>query len=93
MPICGPKVALFGVILSAWGVVQLAVTGLLFHVRSVALIEDVGLGPDGSYQTPEALSTDIDVKYGAGALNCWIAALLYLATLCFSAQQFYQASI
>jgi hypothetical protein len=36
------------------------------------------------------LSNDIDVKYDAGAINCWIGALLYVATFCLSAQQFYQ---
>ncbi len=65
------------------------VAGVLFHLRSASLIEDVGLKTYGSYTNPEELSTDIEVKYEAGALNCWIAALLYLATFCFSAQQFY----
>ena len=65
-------------------------TGVLFHLCSASLIEDVGLKTDGSYTNPDELSTDIEVKYEAGALNCWIAALLYLATFCFSAQQFYQ---
>merc|ERR1719427_1466125 len=35
------------------------------------------------------LRTDMDKGYQQNALNCWIAALLYLVTLCVSAQQFW----
>lgn len=42
-----------------------------------------------TYTDPAALANDINVKFEQGALNCWIAALLYLATFCISAQQFY----
>merc|ERR1719244_2291394 len=35
------------------------------------------------------LRTDMDKGYQQNAMNCWIAALLYLVTLCFSAQQFW----
>merc|ERR1719391_826920 len=37
----------------------------------------------------DRLRTDMDKGYQQNALNCWIAALLYLVTLCFSAQQFW----
>ena len=32
---------------------------------------------------------EIENKYEQGALNCWIAALMYVATLCVSVQQFW----
>ena len=65
-------------------------TGVLFHFRAAAFIDDVGLKGDGQYSTLEELSNDIDVKYETGAMNCWIGALIYLVTFCLSMQQFYQ---
>merc|ERR1719452_258339 len=41
------------------------------------------------YTDMNALRTDMDKGYQQNALNCWIAALLYLVTLCVSAQQFW----
>ena len=64
--------------------------GVLFHYRSVALIEDIGLKADGAYSSPDEFLNDVDVKYAAGAINCWIGTLIYVATFCLSAQQFYQ---
>ena len=87
MPICGPKLSAFGLVLSVWGIAQLALTGVLFHNRSVALIQDVVL--EESYTSKSQLLIDIDTRYDASALNCWIAALMYVATLCVSAQQFW----
>jgi len=87
MPICGQKLSTFGLVLSVWGILQLAITGALFHNRSVALIQDVFL--EESYETKSQLINDIEARYDANALNCWIAALMYIATLCVSAQQFW----
>ena len=88
MPLCGPKLSAFGLVLSIWGIVQLALTGVLFHNRSVALIEDVFL--EESYNSKSQLLLDIDTRYDASALNCLIAALMYIVTLCVSAQQFWK---
>ena len=33
MVVCGPKTSTFGLVLSIWGILQLAVTGLLYHYR------------------------------------------------------------
>lgn len=89
MPLCGPKVSTVGVVLSIWGVVQLALTGIFFHARSVALIEDIGTEEDKIFHSSDQLLSSIEVKYEQSALNCWIAALLYVATFCVSAQQFW----
>ena len=56
-------------------------------LKSVALIEDIKL--DESYTSLASLRTDMDAGYHQNAFNYWIAALLYLVTLCFSAQQFW----
>ena len=87
MPLCGPKLSLCGVVLSAWGIVQLSLMGVFFYINSVALIEDIPLAEE--YTDMNKLRTDMDKGYQQNALNCWIAALLYLVTLCVSAQQFW----
>jgi len=87
MPLCGPKLSLCGVVLSIWGIIQLSIMGVFFYINSVALIEDINL--EESYSSMDRLRTDMDKGYQQNALNCWIAALLYLVTLCFSAQQFW----
>ena len=91
MPLCGPKLSLCGVVLSAWGIVQLSLMGVFFYINSVALIEDIPL-PKEEYDNIKDLRRDIDMGYVQNAQNCWIAALLYLVTLCFSAQQFWMNS-
>ena len=90
MPLCGPKLSLCGVVISAWGILQLSLMGVFFYIRSVALIEDINLKEE--YSSMKELRTDMDKGYVQNAQNCWIAALLYLVTLCFSAQQFWMNS-
>ena len=41
------------------------------------------------YHDLNQLTTDMEAGYRQNALNCWIAALLYLVTLCASVQQFW----
>ncbi len=43
MAVCGPKLSLCCSILSAWGIFQLTLMGIFFHINSVALIEDISL--------------------------------------------------
>jgi ribonuclease kappa len=89
MVVCGPKASTFGLVLSIWGILQLAITGFLFHNRSVAFVDDLNLDQLENFDTPADLANQLEVKYEAGALNCWIAALMYVATLCVSVQQFW----
>ena len=87
MAICGPKLSLCGVIISAWGIVQLSLMGVFFYTNSVALVEDVPM--EEEYSNEHDMITDLEAGYQQNALNCWIAALLYLVTLCVSVQQFW----
>ena len=87
MPIIGSTASTFGVIISAWGILQLATTGFLFHFRSASLIDDIAL--DRDFASVRDFENDVDIKYDIGALNCWVASLLYLVTFTISAQQFY----
>jgi len=90
MAICGPKLSLCGLIISGWGIIQLSLMGIFFYMNSVALIEDITLKE--SYDDINQLKREMDGEYQQNAYNCFIAALLYLVTLCFSAQQFYMNS-
>ena len=66
-------------------------TGLLLHLRSPAFVDDADLAPD-SLDSVDALGRALEVWYSQGALNCWVASLLYLVTLCVSAQQVWMHS-
>ncbi|XP_031631772.1 ribonuclease kappa [Contarinia nasturtii] len=89
MQICGPKLSLCGLILSVWGIIQLTLMGIFYHMRSVALIEDL---PLNHYHTPKEFFNAADLAYSQNALNCWIAACIYVVTLLVSGQQFYANS-
>ncbi|XP_066587767.1 ribonuclease kappa [Prorops nasuta] len=88
MKICGPKYALCGLILSVWGIVQLLLMGIFFYVRSVALIEDLPL-EDKEFKTIDDFYTEANRYYSQNAINCWIAACIYVFTFLFSGHQFY----
>jgi ribonuclease kappa len=75
-------------VLSAWGIIQLLIMGVFFYVRSVALVEDIYLAEE-QYTDIRKLNTEMENGYQQNAYNCWIAALLYLVTLCISVQQFW----
>lgn len=73
-------------LLSAWGTVQLSATGLFFHLRSVALVEDIATaGSAHNSSLADGGANFLEVGYQQSALNCWIAAALYLGTFCVSA--------
>lgn len=90
MQICGPKLSLCGLILSVWGIIQLALMGIFYYTHSVALIEDLPL--EHHYDDPKKFFAEADKAYSQNALNCWIAACIYVVTLVVSGQQFYANS-
>lgn len=89
MPLCGLKISACCAILSTWGVLQLAITGVLLYTKSLAFIDDIEVEDREGGYTANQLLQKIDAGYEQSALNCWIASLLYLATLCVSAQQYW----
>jgi len=90
MALCGPKLSLCCLLLSIWGIAQLALMGIFFYIKSVALVEDLPLKPDPYGKDDINLfSTDVDQAYTQNAYNCWIAACLYVGTLLVSAHQFW----
>ncbi|CAG9762384.1 unnamed protein product [Ceutorhynchus assimilis] len=87
MAICGPKLSLCGLIISAWGIIQLALMGVFYWIEAVALAEDI---PEiGEYHSLSDFYSKMTNGYQQNAINCWIAALLYLITMALSAHQFW----
>jgi len=43
MTVCGPNLSICCSVLSAWGMLQLGLTGLFFYLGSPALVEDIPL--------------------------------------------------
>ncbi|XP_057376516.1 ribonuclease kappa-like [Daphnia carinata] len=87
MPFCGPKCSLCCTIVSIWGIVQLVLMGVFFYTHSVALAEDLTLKEH--YNNLDEFYKDVNASYEQNAYNCWIAALIYLVTLCVSVHQFW----
>lgn len=87
MALCGPKLSLCGLIISAWGIIQLALMGIFYYIESVALAED--LPAVETYSSLSDFYSKMTHGYQQNAYNCWIAALLYLITMAFSAHQFW----
>ncbi|XP_063830395.1 ribonuclease kappa [Ostrinia nubilalis] len=84
---CGPKLSLCGLVLSVWGIIQLTLMGLFYYVGAVALLEDLPLGEN--HHDVDHFLNEVKYSYNQNATNCWIAALLYVATLVISGHQFW----
>jgi len=63
--------------------------GIFYHIRSVALAEDLPGIHDMQFKTIDEFYNEADKGYSLNAYNCWIAACLYVFTLIFSGHQFY----
>ena len=90
--ICGPKMAAMGVLVSLWGLIQLALMGVFFYVRSPALVEDLQLGEHFDYAGDNYANGGrvIENAYHQQAINCWICTGLYALLLALSGQQMLQ---
>ena len=89
---CGPKLSLCGLVLSAWGILQLSLMALAFYVKSVALIDDLPIKDEEVIPSSQGnigiVVDEMNKQYEQQALNCSIAAGLYLLTLLVSIHQF-----
>lgn len=82
MGCCGPKMAMVGIVLSLWAIVQLTVMGILYFVRSVILLSDVIEAT--YYDDPQKFYKDADREFKEAANRCWFTAGLYVLLLIFS---------
>lgn len=83
MGCCGPKMAMVGVILSVWGILQLTALGIMFFFQAVLLLPDV-VKPDQYYEDPDKFYQEVDDGYLKTAIRCWMTAGLYVLLLLFS---------
>ncbi|KAL0279035.1 UNVERIFIED_CONTAM: hypothetical protein PYX00_000679 [Menopon gallinae] len=92
MKICGPKCSICGLVISVWGIVQLVFMGIFYYVESVALVEDLPINENKPITNEEEMNeflSNVQAGYKENAINCWIAACLYILTLILSGYQFY----
>ncbi|XP_050726316.1 ribonuclease kappa-like [Eriocheir sinensis] len=86
MKLCGPKCSLCCTLLSAWGIVQLALMGIFFFIKSPAFIEDLYIPEEAHHDANEYIKA-LDESYHTIAVNCGIAAGMYVITLIISGWQ------
>ena len=79
-PICGPKMSLFCMVISGWGILFLGLLGIFFYLESGILIEDLTLD-EQHFDTKAEFMGQVHEDYRSNAVNCWIASALYVVTL------------
>ncbi|XP_029310275.1 ribonuclease kappa-A isoform X2 [Cottoperca gobio] len=84
--ICGPKFAACGIVLSAWGVIMLAMLGIFFTTHSAVLFEDVPVSEEDIHQDSNPPQR-IYALYNKVGYNCFIAAAIYVVFGVFSCCQ------
>ena len=98
--ICGPKLSVFGICLSIWGIIQLSIMALAFYQNSVAMVEDL---PESAFTNANCIkqnhkctlneTVEIMTKaYGKQAQTCVMAVALYTVTLIISLHQYWTNS-
>jgi ribonuclease kappa len=86
---CGPKLSLFGLLLSIWGIVQLSLMALAFYSRSVALVDDLSFNETEAHMSPQNYENAMDEAYDKNVTNCVVAAAMYVLTLLISIHQYW----
>ncbi|KAL3842544.1 hypothetical protein ACJMK2_020543 [Sinanodonta woodiana] len=82
-PICGPKCSVCCLVISIWGIIMLALMGVFYQVHSPGLFEDIPLA-EGDWEHHNYSMTYIHEKYEQAAINCFIAAGIYVFFFFFS---------
>ncbi|XP_044735393.1 ribonuclease kappa-B-like [Chrysoperla carnea] len=88
MKICGPKLSLCGILLSIWGVIQLSLMGLFYHMKCIAFVDDLDLDHSG-FESVAELYEKADTAYETCAHTCFYATGIYSLILLFSIYQYY----
>ena len=86
-PICGPKLSLCCAVISVWGIIQFILLGIFFFVQAVPLLDDFEV-KDANITNKPQFESQLKHAYRERAINCWIAAVLYIALLIFTGLQF-----
>ncbi|XP_059156428.1 ribonuclease kappa-B-like [Physella acuta] len=83
MACLGPKCSIYYMIISIWGIIMLALMGIFFQIRSVALFEDLKVD-EHEWAAQNYSREFIQVVYQDNAINCWIAAGIYVLLFIFA---------
>ncbi len=86
-PICGPKLSLCCSVISVWGIIQFILLGVFFYVRAVPLLDDFEIA-NITLTDKTVFENDLTHAFHQRAINCWIAAVLYVILLVFTGLQF-----
>ena len=90
---CGPKLSIFGILVSIWGIIQLSLMALAFHSKSIAVVEDLNFNEtvvDPKDPKERAIYKDrMEEAFDFQAMNCIIAAAIYVVTLLVSYHQYW----
>ena len=87
-PLCGPKLSLCCSVISVWGIIQFILLGIFFYIQSAPLLDDFSLSEEAEKEDITKFTDDLKDAFHVRAINCWIAAALYVALLIFSGIQF-----
>ncbi|CAL1548188.1 unnamed protein product [Lymnaea stagnalis] len=82
-PCLGPKCSIYYMIISIWGIIMLALMGVFFQIRSIALFEDVSVS-ESDWEKANFTRDYVKEKYEDNAINCWIAAGIYVLLFIFA---------
>ncbi|KAH9496406.1 hypothetical protein Btru_012557 [Bulinus truncatus] len=87
MACLGPKCSLYYMLISIWGIIMLVLLGIFFQIRSIALFEDLKMD-EKEWENLNFTKSYIQEKYEDNAINCWIAAGIYVLLFAWSFFQY-----
>lgn len=86
---CNSKLSMCCIIISVWGMLQLTVMAIGFLVKSVLLVEDIPINPDGEIENLNKFYESVDEKYIRNTLTCFTATILYFITFLVALHQYF----
>ena len=84
--VCGPRLAIFGIVISVWGIIQLSAMGLACLNKSVAFIGDLTF-EENNKTSAESVKDVIKNQFTIVSKNCGVAVALYILTLIVAVHQ------
>ncbi|CAG5133336.1 unnamed protein product [Candidula unifasciata] len=83
-PVLGPKCSIYYMVISVWGIVMLALMAIFLKIRTPNLLEDVLGGNITKWEDHNFSIQYVRDQYDSSALNCGVAAILYIVLFIFA---------